>query len=106
MHRHSTINTQSLACDVSSIWQTEKGDGGCNFIGSTKASQRGAIKHEFALLFCDIRSEFCWHKAWCDRIGSDIATSHLASCTQRQGDNSCFRCTVVSLSSGPQQPGY
>src|ERR1700736_418660 len=100
MHRHSTINTKSLACDISGLWQTEKADCSCHFIGRTKPSQWGIIQHKLALLLCDNRSKLCRYKPWSDGISGDIPTCHLAGCTQSQGDDSGFRCTVVSLSSG------
>src|SRR6266849_7955698 len=62
MHRHSAIDTKSLARDITSFWQTEKTDGSCDFIGGTKASQWGGLEHEFALLFCDARGEFRRYK--------------------------------------------
>src|SRR5437879_11493478 len=102
MYRHSTIDTKSVTCDVPGIWQTEKGDASCDFISGTKASQWSHIEHEFTLLFCDTGSKFCWHEAWCDRLGSNIAAGHFASGTQSQGDDSCFVCAVVSLSSRSQ----
>src|SRR5438045_1414355 len=88
MHPHSAINTKSLARDITRVRQTEKADGSCEFIGSTKASHWGVVEHEFALLLCDNRGELRRHKAWSDCIGGDIATGHFAGCTQSQGDDS------------------
>src|SRR5260370_7715028 len=82
MHRHSTIDTKSLARDITSFWQTEKTDGSCDFIGGTKASQWGVLEHEFALLFCDAGREFLRYKTRSNTIAVNFSNGHFTSRAQ------------------------
>src|SRR5690242_8034876 len=105
MYGHATVDTQNLPGNVACFWHTEEANGSCDFFSGAETTQRGRVESKFALLLCQIGGEFSGDEAWSNRIGRDIADSHLAGSSHGESNETSFGGGIVGLTSGAEQTG-